>query len=146
MMASWNHNVHLWLKHYVQNRIVAPVERPQLWQTITTFTVSAFWHGFYPLYYFTFFMCAIFVELSKDVYRSRILFEWVPFPNITANLIVMFIINYLGTSFAQLTFDRGFNFGQGTNYFVFIMLPLLFAVSKGIKMTCIAKKKQLYRD
>jgi len=80
MMAYWNHTVHLWLKHYVQNRLVAPGAKPTIIATLLTFGVSAFWHGFYPFYYFMFFMCGCFVEVAKDVYRSRALFWWVPYP------------------------------------------------------------------
>jgi len=43
-----------------------------------TFIVSAFWHGFYPFYYVMFFFAAVLAELSKDVYRSKILFEFIP--------------------------------------------------------------------
>ena len=103
--AYWNHSVHLWLKHYVQNRIVPAGQKVQLWHTCATNMVSAFWHGFYPSFYIMFLMLGIFVELSKDVYRSRILFDWIPYPNFVADLVVMLIGNYLGVSFNQLTFE-----------------------------------------
>ena len=108
--------------------------------------VSAFWHGFYPFYYFMFFMCGIFVELSKDVYRSRILLEWIPYPNFVANQVVMLLLNYLGTSFNQLTFERGDNFGKGTNYFVFILLPVCLALSKIFNIVGMAKKMEKKRE
>jgi lysophospholipid acyltransferase len=54
MMRVWNHQIHQWLKHYVQSRINAPGERVGLKATFGTFMVSAFWHGFYPFYYFMF--------------------------------------------------------------------------------------------
>lgn len=106
-----------------------------------TFLTSAFWHGFYPFYYFMFAMCAMIVELAKDVYRARVLFEWVPFPSICANLVTMLLLDYLGTSFNQLTFERGFNFAKATNYFGFIAIPLLLFISKASGMVGIAKKR-----
>jgi len=142
MMADWNHTVHLWLKHYVQARLVEPGQKPTMMTTIGTFGVSAFWHGFYPFYYFMFFMCACFVELSKDIYRARALFSWVPYPTIVCNLLTMLVLNYLGTSFNCLTFERGFNFGAGTYYFVYIMLPVLVFSSKAFGMVKMAKKKE----
>jgi len=102
--------------------------------------VSAFWHGFYPFYYFMFFMAACLVEISKDVYRARYLFNWVPYPRVVANLVSMLLLNYLGTSFNQLTFERGFNFGKGTNYFVFILLPVLLVTIKATGIVQYAKK------
>lgn len=60
--------------HYVQARVVKAGKRPGMKENLTVFMVSAFWHGFYPFYYVMFFFTYIFTEVSKDVYRSRILF------------------------------------------------------------------------
>jgi len=62
------------LKNYVAARLGKPGERLGPSATAITFGVSAFWHGIYPGYIGTFFFAAVFLELSKDVYRSRILF------------------------------------------------------------------------
>jgi len=139
MMAHWNHTVHLWLKHYVQSRLVPPGGKPTLYQTLITMMVSAFWHGFYPFYYFMFFQAACVVEISKDMYRARYLFRWVPYPEITCHFISMLILNYLGTSFNQLTFERGFNFGRGTYFFVFILVPVWLIFIKAIGLVKIAQ-------
>lgn len=72
--------IHLWLKHYVYNRVIIPGKRPGLKENMATFIVSAFWHGFYPFYYVMFFFCAIFNELCKEIYRSRYLFRFIPYP------------------------------------------------------------------
>jgi hypothetical protein len=85
-------------------------------------------------------MCACIVELSKDIYRARALFSWVPFPSLVANFMTMLALNYLGTSFSALTFERGFNFGAGTYYFVYILLPLLLFLSKTLNISAMAKK------
>ena len=111
MMGHWNHSVHVWLKHYVQGRMTGKDGKVTLAITWGTFMVSAFWHGFYPFYYFMFFMCGMMVELSKEIYRSRVFFGWVPMPALVANLTSMLFLNYLGTSFNMLTFERGGIFG-----------------------------------
>lgn len=102
------------------------------------FGVSAFWHGFYPFYYFMFFQCACIVELSKDIYRARALFSWVPYPAVTSNFLTMLALNYLGTSFNALTFERGFNFGAATYYYIYILLPLLLFLSKTLNLVGMA--------
>ena len=79
-MGYWNHMISVWLQNYVQSRLLTPGERPGLLVTGGTFMTSAFWHGFYPFYYFMFLMCAFFVELAKDVYRMRIFFDFIPAP------------------------------------------------------------------
>jgi lysophospholipid acyltransferase len=53
-------------------------ERPGTIQNLITFLVSAFWHGFYPFYYVMFIFAGLFAELTKDIYRSRIFFEFIP--------------------------------------------------------------------
>ena len=78
MMAEWNHEIYVWLKHYVQNRVQTPGKKPGLKEQLMTMGVSAVWHGFYPYYYVMFFLCALLVELSKDIYRARILFSFIP--------------------------------------------------------------------
>jgi lysophospholipid acyltransferase len=76
--------IHLWLKHYVFFRSFEHGKRPGLISNLATFIVSAFWHGFYPFYYVMFFLAAFFVELTKDVFRSRVLFKSIPFVGIFA--------------------------------------------------------------
>jgi D-alanyl-lipoteichoic acid acyltransferase DltB (MBOAT superfamily) len=47
-------------------------------ENMLTFMVSAVWHGFYPFYYIMFGFCAVFVQVAKDLYRSRIVFSPIP--------------------------------------------------------------------
>jgi lysophospholipid acyltransferase len=80
MIQHWNHQIHLWLKYYIYNRTLVKGKKPGLINNLATFVTSAFWHGFYPFYYVMFFFCALLGELSKDIYRSRIFFRWIPYP------------------------------------------------------------------
>ena len=86
--------------------------------------ISAFWHGFYPFYYVMFFNAALFVELSKDIYRSRILFQGMPdwLSYLITNQGTMFVCNYLGVSFNQLTFSRGYRFAVATGFLGWIII------------------------
>jgi len=126
-MAYWNHMISVWLNKYVTQRLITKGEKAGPMVTAGTFMISAFWHGFYPFYYFMFIMCGFYVELCKDVYRMRILFDFIPAPfgHILATISVHFFLNYLGVSFDALTFERGMNFGQATNYLVYIAIPTL---------------------
>ncbi len=80
MMQYWNHQIHVWLKHYVYNRTLGKNDRGGLKNNLAVFITSAFWHGFYPFYYVMFFFCAVLGELAKDIYRSRVFFRWIPYP------------------------------------------------------------------
>jgi lysophospholipid acyltransferase len=64
MVFHWNITIQVWLKKYVFMRIISKGEKPPVWKFFVVFLVSAFWHGFYPSYYF-FFLFVIFLGLSK---------------------------------------------------------------------------------
>jgi len=93
MANCWNHTVHNWLKNHVQERI----EVKGTAKTVIVMMVSAFWHGFYPMYYISFLLTGMFVELSKDVYRSRALFSFMTGlqKRIVGNLLTMLILNHI---------------------------------------------------
>jgi hypothetical protein len=143
MLKCWNHQVHLWLKFYVLMRLTKPGGRPGLFANLSTFIVSAFWHGFYPSYYFTFFFAAVLSECTKDVFKSWIFFTWIPaLPrHICGHLLSMFCMNYLGIVFASLTFANGFFFMEATYYSVFIFLIVFLMISRSINLVGIAAKK-----
>mmetsp|Transcript_30249 Transcript_30249/g.46265 ORF Transcript_30249/g.46265 Transcript_30249/m.46265 type:complete len:217 (-) Transcript_30249:30-680(-) len=144
MMAKWNHATHLWLKHHVQQRLLKIGQKPGLKETLITFTVSAFWHGFYPSYYVMFFLCACLTEVSKDVYRARILFRFIPdeYVNLVANILSMMVLNYLGVTFNQLTIERVKIFSGAMYHYILILLPLILIVFRTVNIVGIAKRKE----
>jgi len=97
--------------------------------------VSAIWHGFYPFYYIMFGLCAVFVQVAKEIYRTKIIFDFIPhnLRGIIENFLSMLVCNYLGICFCCLTIENGFMFLKSTNYFIpIILLTLLFIFSTGI--------------
>ena len=63
----------MWLKFYVFERT------PKAYMpTLVTFMVSAFWHGFYEMYYCFFFFAFFITEAGRVVYRRREFFTWMP--------------------------------------------------------------------
>ncbi|CAG8653871.1 19051_t:CDS:2 [Gigaspora margarita] len=69
LLESWNMNTNKWLKNYVYLRVTPPGQKPGFISTITTFGISAIWHGFYPGYYLTF-ITGAFVQ---NLHRSGVL-------------------------------------------------------------------------
>jgi lysophospholipid acyltransferase len=86
----WNSMTAEWLRHYVYERI-KPEKGNTTTATLITNTVSAFWHGFYPIYYPTFFNLAFLAEIGKDVYRLKHIFGVIPWPisSVLANLLIV---------------------------------------------------------
>ena len=110
--------------------------------------VSAIWHGFYPYYYYMFFLCALLVEVSKDIYRARILLSFIPEPlrHPLGNFFTMLALNYMGTSFGLLSFEKGGNLAKGTNYVVLIAVVSILVLIKSLGLVKYAKNMERKRD
>ena len=110
--------------------------------------ISAIWHGFYPYYYYMFFLCALTVELSKDIYRARILLDFIPdrLRHPLGNFFTMLALNYMGTSFGLLSFEKGGNLAKGTNYVVIVTVVTLLVLIKSLGVVKYAKKLEEKRD
>ena len=95
-----------------------------------------------------FFLCGVVVELSKDIYRSRILFEFIPesMRHWVGNLMTLFFLNYLGTSFGLLSFEKGGNLAKGTNYIMMVLMIGSLVISKSFGMVQYAKKLEKKRE
>ena len=128
--------MHLWLKFYIQARLVEPGKRADWKANMSTFIVSAFWHGFYPFYYVMFFFAAVMNEASKDLYKARYIFRFIPaeIGPYLANFITMIVLNYNGVMFNALTFENGIKFGNATYWCVFALCTgvLVFSRSFGL--------------
>jgi len=145
LLRDWNIQVHLWLKYYVQQRVVTPGQKPGFKETLTTFMISAFWHGFYPGYYTLFFGYALLGEISKDIYKSWILFEWMNkefVAKFLALVLTMNGVNYVGCTFICLTKDNVIAYIRNTNGIGFIIIVLILVVIRGVGLVKIAKKAE----
>lgn len=135
-LRYWNHQVHLWLKFYIQGRIVPKGTRATFGHTLVVFLTSAYWHGFYPVYYVMFFFAAILSEITKDVFKVRKAIWFVPdsAKNIVAGFFTFSVMNYMGIIFTSLTFENMGVFLKATYGFVPIGLiaALLFSRTTGI--------------
>ena len=136
--------MHKWLKYYIQERLVTPGQRPSFAVSMSTFLVSAFWHGFYPCYYFTFFFAALLAEVNKDLFKAQIIFRHIPgfLQPILANQACFLTMNYLGIVFCACTWHNVFMFISSTHYFIFISLFALLAYSRGTNLVGRAKKME----
>eukprot|EP01101_Sappina_pedata_P008811 TRINITY_DN496_c0_g1_i1.p1 TRINITY_DN496_c0_g1~~TRINITY_DN496_c0_g1_i1.p1 ORF type:complete len:474 (+),score=72.26 TRINITY_DN496_c0_g1_i1:19-1440(+) len=114
-VGFWNIRVMGWLKKYIYLR-VRPGKKPGMLNSVATYIVSAFWHGFYPGYYLFFLTLPIFyVPCEKALRRSiRTLFlhsDGTPnypakyaYDLITA-IITPLMVSYAALSFAILSFE-----------------------------------------
>ena len=64
-MVYWNNSIHVWLKYNVYTRVIGSSGKfkdNKIIAAFITYAVSAFWHGFYPSYYVSFFMVYLFEQ------------------------------------------------------------------------------------
>lgn len=126
----WNYQVHVWLKYYVYMRLVTPGKKPGTYESMMTFIISGLWHGFYAFYHVMFFFTALLQELSKDVYRARKLFNFIPPPlrlPISWFLSYLFL-DYLGVCVNALSIKNGLTFNRAMHYYIFILIVVGFIV------------------
>jgi len=113
-------------------------------ESMSTFVVSAFWHGFYPSYYFMFVMAAVLQEINKDFYRSWALWhKMLPFQParyFLAYFYNMMCMNFFGILFGALTKKNSLFFLGTTYYFIPIMLLVTLVGSRALNIVAIGKK------
>jgi hypothetical protein len=99
---NWNHSTTVWLKRYIYFRMNRLINRELA--LYLTYTVSAFWHGFYPSYLGVFIFYALYTETHKELYKICCKYPKLGSPVV---LIFVYILTFLGgahigTSFTLL--------------------------------------------
>ena len=134
--------MHVFLKHYVAERLSGPGERPKAWHNFAVFAIAAFWHGFYPFYYVSFSMAAITQFVHKDIYQSWILFRPIPTPirRAAAFVIAQVTINYIGLCQNAMLYANGIRFLKATYFYIPIHLIAVLIATRGFGLLRLAKK------
>eukprot|EP00347_Sterkiella_histriomuscorum_P004536 403360089 len=147
---AWNISVHMWLKHYVFLRLVKKGQKIGIVPILTTFIVSAVWHGFYPGYFMFFISSGFNDYMFKAGSKIYILFEWVP------KFIQKFLLfswsyfqcAYWGLSFILLDLKSIHKLHSAVHYSLHFVLAfaLLFINFSGIIPYCKRLESKKYPD
>ena len=65
IIMEWNVSTNRWLNQYIYQRLGRTFKT-----NLSTYLVSALWHGFYPGYYVTFVSGALYTALNRLIYKS----------------------------------------------------------------------------
>lgn len=68
-LSGWNMKTNSWLRNYIYLRVTPRGKKPGFRASMATFVTSAFWHGFYPGYYFTFMLGSLVQTVAKNCRR-----------------------------------------------------------------------------
>ena len=131
MLTGWNSNTAEWLRHSVYHRIYPPGSQGSTSiATFITFLLSAFWHGFYPGYYFSFLGMAWMTYISRNCrryIRPLFLTRWAKYRiiyDIAGCFFTHFILAYSMPSFSLRRIDWTLTFCSTTFYHGHLILLL----------------------
>ena len=122
---NWNMSIQKWLKNcfYIPSKEVLKLSNNHA--SLFTFIISAFWHGFYPTYYVSFFGANLVSEAEKLVYKCPALFKYFP------SFYFRFMLDLQGLLFKRFTWKQwyptlfNFRYFFGLNIIVFGLLTVL---------------------
>lgn len=75
---SWNMSIQKWLKNCFYLPSISILNLSPHRASQLTFVVSAFWHGFYPTYYISFFAWNFVSETEKLVFKCKPIYKYFP--------------------------------------------------------------------
>ena len=129
---SWNHFAHIWLKRYIYFRLNRLINRDLA--LYLTYMVSAFWHGFYPMYFLAFILYAIFTENHKELHKLCCRYKFMRSPFVLGFIYILanLGLGYLGMMFTILLFRHVKYFVRGLYWIpaIHIILFLLFKLTR----------------
>jgi lysophospholipid acyltransferase len=140
LVAQWNVCTNQWLNSYVYRRIQNYYGKgsSSARASLATYVVSAFWHGFYPGYYFMFVSSAWLTVASRSMFISLLYHTnllvvyknvtW-PFSSIPRRILLYIptylMVDYILYPFTLLDFKRSFQFYRSFGFFGHFILALV---------------------
>ncbi|KAL4759902.1 lysophospholipid acyltransferase [Aspergillus foveolatus] len=114
-LGNWNKNTNHWLRNYVYLRVTPKGKKPGFRASMATFTTSAFWHGFYPGYYFSFVLGSFIQTVAKNFRRYvRPFFlstdgttpgPYKPYYDVVSWLVTQAVMSFVVLPFIYLSFS-----------------------------------------
>ena len=130
LVAQWNVCTNQWLNAYVYRRLQKYYGKgsSSARASLVTYVVSAFWHGFYPGYYFMFISSAWLTVASRMVYKNV---AW-PFSSTLKRVVqyvpMFILVDYILFPFVLLDFTRSFEFYRSFWFFGHILMAIVTVV------------------
>jgi MBOAT, membrane-bound O-acyltransferase family len=132
MLKVWNKKSALWLNKYVYIRTNGNL--------LAVFSMSAFWHGFYPGYYMFFMSLPLVVECERlarktisPYFSSK---KWSAY-GVASILSTIFIREYVVSPFVLLAFERSWNYWK--SHFFYGHFVCIFVY---MALSMVPRKKQ----
>lgn len=130
IIAEWNVSTNRWLHTYIYQRLGKSFKA-----NLSTYLVSAFWHGFYPGYYITFLSGALYTALTRLLYKSV---KWPLSHKYRQPLLYIpnyLLVDYFAAPFALQTFSDSWKFCRAWHFYGHIVLALSFILVKVLSLS-----------
>ena len=134
IIAEWNVSTNRWLNQYIYQRLGRTFKA-----NLSTYLVSALWHGFYPGYYVTFVSGALYTALTRLIYKSV---TWPLKQKYRRPLLYIpnyLLVDYFAAPFALQTFADSWKFSKAWGFYGHICLLVGFIA---LKLTGKSKSKK----
>jgi len=132
---SWNISVQVWIRRYIFERIMNPNEiktnpKKAALAANVSFMISAFWHGFYPYYYFNFLLFFMIQQIAKTLYYAGDFFKFIPQPiQFAIRWVMMYlVVNTMLVAFALLEFQKVAPYAESILYFPYVTVIPAYAL------------------
>ena len=128
IISEWNVSTNQWLNQYIYQRLGRTFKA-----NLSTYLVSALWHGFYPGYYLTFIAGALYTSLTRLIYKSV---TWPLKQKYRRPLLYIpnyLLVDYFAAPFALQTFEDSWKFCRAWGFYGHFCLLLGFVLVKVIK-------------
>ncbi|KAL4485701.1 hypothetical protein ABPG72_010963 [Tetrahymena utriculariae] len=140
IVDKWNKTIQVWLKRYVYFRLYSEQEiknskTKASYAQYATILVSAFWHGFYPGYYLAFLQWAVYISVSKFMWKAatngkkifKIFEKFGIIHKVLRWFVCMSFFNSFGVQFVLLSAESAWLFSKNINFFTITIVIGLFA-------------------
>ncbi|RKP39542.1 MBOAT, membrane-bound O-acyltransferase family-domain-containing protein [Dimargaris cristalligena] len=127
LLDAWNVATNHWLKHYIYLRLTPVGAKPTLTTTLSTFFVSALWHGFFPGYYLAFMTISVMSNVARTLRRT---IRPLAMYDVACWLLTQLALNYSITPFMLLYWHDSIRAWQVNYFFGHVVLILIIAFYK----------------
>lgn len=120
-LDNWNMSIATWLRYcfYEPSTHYFGVSKENA--SLFTIMLSGFWHGFYPVYYISFFCMYVITQTERIFYKKGM-------SSFGLKLLYSIEANLLGTTFSFFDWDKAKRY-IGSNWDIFMIYPILFIIA-----------------
>ncbi|KAL4446431.1 hypothetical protein ABPG74_001172 [Tetrahymena malaccensis] len=139
IVDKWNKTIQVWLKRYVYFRLYSEEEIKKSktkasYAQYATILISAFWHGFYPGYYLAFLQWAVYISVSKFMWKAatngkkifKVFEKFGIVHKVLRWFVCMSFFNSFGVQFVLLSAEKGWLFSKNIHFYTITIVICLF--------------------